>query len=87
MQPLISTEMFTHNVYMFTHYVGYTYINGLINKEYIVYIVPNSLLIGSPDVIILIYKHLRVTVCCIMWKLCAGKVKLYSVNLCCIGVQ
>ena len=48
---------------------------------------PNSLLIGSPDVIIVMYKHLRVTVCCIIWKLCDGKVKLYSVNLCCIGVQ
>ena len=43
---------------------------------------PNSLLIGSPDVIIVMYMHLRFTVCCIMWKLCDGK--LYSVNLCCI---
>ena len=39
----------------------------------------------SPDLIILMYKHLCVTVCCIMWKLCDGK--LYSVNLCFIGVQ
>ena len=50
--------------------------NGFINIEYIVYIVPNSLLIRS--VISLMYKHLRVTVCCSMWKLSDGN---------CIGVQ
>ena len=42
-------------------------------------------MIGSPDIIIVMYKHLRVTVCCIMWKLYDGKLKLYSVNLYCIG--
>ena len=50
---------------------------------YIVYIVPNSLLIGSPDVNVQAFTcyHLLYHVV-IVFCLCT-----YSVNLCCIGVQ
>ena len=57
MQPLISPEMFTHNICLHIHIILYAIlqIDSLIKKTLFI-IVPNSLLIGFPGVISLMYK-------------------------------